>query len=206
VPRASLGFKLAAIAVAAFVIGGVAAIAIIPGLGERLGGARTVTTGKALVGGPFSLIDHTGRRVTDRDYLGRYMLVYFGFTYCPDICPTGLQVIGAALDQIGNKADRITPVFITIDPERDTPEKLADYVRAFHPRMVGLTGSPEEIRSVSKGYRVYAKKVSDPRYPGDYTMDHTSIMYLMGPDGQFITHFTHATAVDVLASRLSKLN
>ncbi len=204
--RASLGIKLAAIAVAAFVIGGLAAIAIIPGLGERLGAARSVTTGKALVGGPFSLVDQTSRPVTDRDYLGRYMLVYFGFTQCPDICPTGLQVIGAALDQIGSKADRITPMFITIDPERDTPAKLAEYVRAFHPRMVGLTGSAEEIHAVAKAYRVYYKKVPDARFPGDYTMDHTSIMYLMGPDGQFIAHFTHATAVDVLAARLSKLN
>ena len=204
--QTSMKVKLAAAAVAAFAVGGIAAVALVPGLGQRLAPQMVTTTGKALVGGPFSLVDHTGRRVTDQDFRGRYMLVFFGFTNCPDICPTGLQVATAALESIGTKADRVTPVFVTVDPKRDTPEKLADYVGSFHPRLVGLTGTEDEIQAAAKAYRVYFKKVADGAGPDDYTMDHTSIMYLMGPDGSFISHFTHATPVDTLASRLSKLD
>ena len=203
--RTFSGAKLAAVAVAAFVIGGIAALALIPGLGQRLAPGVVTTTGKALVGGPFNLVDHTGRRVTDADFRGRYMLVFFGFISCPDVCPTGLQVTSAALEQIGTKAERITPVFVSVDPERDTPAKLAEYVGSFHPRLVGLTGSIEEIQAVAKAYRVYFKKVSNGPGAEDYTMDHTSIIYLMGPDGAFVSHFTHATPIDTLASRLSKL-
>lgn len=198
------GFVL--LAAAAFLIGGVAAVLLDSGLRNRLaGGAAITTTGTALVGGPFTLVDQTGRTVTDQDYRGRYLLVFFGFTNCPDVCPTGLQTISAALDQIGSKAERMTPILITIDPERDRPEVLADYVKAFHPRMIGLTGTAEQIQSAAKAYRVYYKKVPTGT-AGDYTMDHTSIIYLMGPDGAFITHFTAGTPSDALAARLAKLN
>ena len=130
------------------------------------------------------------------------MLVYFGFTYCPDICPAGLQVITAALDQLGPKADRVTPLFVTVDPERDTPEQLKRYVDSFHKNVVGLTGSAEDITKVAKAYRVYYRKVQDPAL-SDYTMDHTSFMYLMDGDGAYITHFSHAVAPEKLAARLA---
>jgi protein SCO1/2 len=157
------------------------------------------------VGGPFSLIDHTGKRVTDQDFRGRTMLVFFGFTYCPDVCPSGLQVISAALDKLGPKAEQITPVLITIDPERDTPEQLAMYVKSFHPRLVGLTGTPAEVEAVAKAYRVYYKRVADAKSTAGYTMDHSAIIYVMGPDGAFRTHFTYAISVDAMADRLGKL-
>ncbi|KAB2911702.1 MAG: SCO family protein [Hyphomicrobiaceae bacterium] len=198
--------RLLLLVVAGFVLGGLAALAILPVARERLLPAVTVkTSGQALVGGPFTLTDHTGKRVTDQDFRGRYLLVYFGFTFCPDVCPAGLQVITAALDKLGAKAERITPVFVTVDPERDTPEQMASYVKSFHPRLVGLSGSQAEIDAVAKAYRVYFKKVTDPKSSAGYTMDHSAIMYLMGPDGAFRTHFTHTISVDVLAERLDKL-
>jgi len=179
---------------------------VIPGALDRvLAPAQVMSVGKAAVGGPFTLTDHTGRRVTDKDFRGQYMLVYFGFTFCPDVCPSGLQAISATLDQLGPKAEKITPVFISVDPERDTPEQLALYVSSFHPRLVGLTGSPEEIQSVAKAYRVYYNKVKDEKSTAEYTIDHTSIIYLMDPKGEFVTHFTHATPVATMAEKLEKV-
>ncbi len=168
------------------------------------GSYNAPATGKALVGGPFSLVDQTGKRVTDQDFRGRYMLIYFGYTFCPDVCPASLQVISSALDQLGPDAGRITPIFITMDPARDTPAKMAEYVRSFHPRLVGLTGSPSEIASVLKAYRVYAKKVPDEKDPTVYTMDHSSIVYLMGPDGDLVTFVADSTKVDGLVTQLRK--
>lgn len=187
------------------VLGGLLALLVVPGVRERVAGLGGISIGKATIGGPFTLVDHTGRRVTDRDFAGRHMLVFFGFTFCPDICPTALQVMAAALDKIGPKAERVTPVFITVDPERDTPEQLAQYVSSFHPRLVGLTGTPEEIAAVARAYRVYYRKTKDERSSAPYTMDHTSIVYLMDRRGEFITHFTHATPVDTIAARLEAL-
>ncbi|NJM54793.1 MAG: SCO family protein [Verrucomicrobiae bacterium] len=176
-----------------------------PSAGPVAGSSGTLsTTGKALIGGPFTLTDHTGKRVTNKDFLGRNILVFFGFTYCPDICPSGLAVLTAALDQLGAVADPVTPVFVTIDPERDTPEKMADYIKSFHPRFVGLTGSKDEIAAAVKAYRVYAKKVPDERDPKAYTMDHSSIAYLMGPDGQFRAFFPDLTKPDPLAAEIRK--
>jgi cytochrome oxidase Cu insertion factor (SCO1/SenC/PrrC family) len=198
--------RLALYILAGFAIGGVAALAVLPEARQRLFPALTVkSVGQALVGGPFSLTDHTGKRVTDQDYRGRILVVFFGFTFCPDVCPTGLQVMSAALDKLGPKADQITPVFISIDPERDTPEQMALYVKSFHPRLVGLTGTPEEIEAVAKSYRVYYKRVSDPKSTAGYTMDHSAIIYVMGRDGAFLTHFTYAVSADAMAERLSKL-
>ena len=189
-----------------FVVGGVIALAVLPEARARLFPAATLKTmGQALVGGPFTLTDHTGRRVTDQDFRGRFMMVFFGFTFCPDVCPTALQVMAAALDKIGPKAEQITPVLITVDPERDTPEQMAMYVKSFHPRLVGLTGSPEEIAAVAKAYRVYFKRVADPKSSGGYTMDHSAIIYVMGPDGAFRTHFTYTVNADAMAERLTKL-
>ena len=197
--------RLTLFILAGFALGGVAALALFPAAREKLLPAVNVrSVGQAMIGGPFTLTDHTGKRVTDRDFRGRTMLVFFGFTFCPDVCPSGLQVMAAAIDKLGPKAESVTPIFITIDPERDTPAQLAAYVKSFHPRLVGLTGTPAEIEAAIKAYRVYAKKVPDPKSTAGYTMDHSTFIYVMGPDGAYRTHFTHATSVDAMAERLAK--
>jgi protein SCO1 len=197
--------RLFAVIGASLMLGVLAALVLVPGARERLFSAPSVATvGKAQVGGPFRLVDGSGKTVTDADFRGRFMLVYFGYTYCPDVCPAGLQVMAAALDKLGPKAEKITPIFITLDPERDTPAKIGEYVHSFHPRMVGLTGSLEEIAKVAKAYRVFWKKVSDDKNPGEYTVDHSSIIYLMDPKGEYVAHFTHATNVDQMAAKLAE--
>lgn len=196
--------RIVALVLLSFALGGLAAMALLPGGRERLF-SGVPSAGKALVGGPFSLVDHTGRRVTDKDFRGRYMLVFFGFTYCPDVCPSGLQVMAAALQKLGAKADRVTPILISVDPERDTPAQLADYVKSFDPRLVGLTGTREEVDAAAKAYRVYYKKVTDEKSTAGYTIDHTAIIYLMDPNGSYVTHFTHTIGVDALADRLGKV-
>jgi protein SCO1/2 len=135
------------------------------------------------LGGPFSLVDQTGRAVTERDYAGGWMLVYFGYSFCPDVCPTELGTMAAAIDALGLAADRVTPVFITVDPQRDTPAALADYVARFHPRMQGLTGTPEQVADAARRYRVYYAKAQRPDMT-DYLMDHSSFIYLVGPDAK----------------------
>lgn len=199
--------RLLALVAAGFIGGALVGLAVLPGALDRLRAPTQVMSsiGKAAVGGPFTLTDHTGRRVSDRDFRGQYILVYFGFTFCPDVCPSGLQVMAAALDQLGPKAEKITPIFISVDPERDTPEQLAQYVPSFHPRLVGLTGTPDEIQDVTKAYRVYYRKVKDEKSTAEYTIDHTSIIYLMSPDGEFIAHFTHATPASAMAEKLEKV-
>ena len=168
------------------------------------GGTRGGTqTGTALIGGPFSLTDHTGRPVTQADYQGRYMLVYFGFTFCPDVCPTELQVMATALDRLGAKADEVQPLFVTIDPERDTVTQMADYVAQFHPRLMGLTGTPEQVAGAARAYRVYFAKAPDKDGGDYYTMDHSSFVYLMGPDGKFLEAFAHGTAPDKMAETIA---
>jgi len=157
------------------------------------------TTGTALVGGPFKLTGHDGKAISDEQYRSKYMLVFFGYTFCPDVCPAGLQVMTSALEELGSEADNIQPIFITVDPERDTVEVMASYVENFHPRMIGLTGTPQEIANVAKAYRVYYKKAGDD---ADYLMDHSSILYLMGPKGEFVKHFTYGTDPAVLAKEI----
>ena len=161
-------------------------------------------SGKALIGGPFTLTDETGKRVTEKDFLGHPMLIFFGYTHCPDICPSSLQVISAAIDKLGPKGRTITPVFISLDSERDTPEKLAPYVKSFHPRLVGLSGTAAETAAAAAAYRVFFQKISDPKTPADYTFDHAAITYLMGADGNFITHIAHTTDVDEVVSIIDK--
>jgi len=168
------------------------------------GQIQTATsTGTALVGGPFTLTDQDGRKVTEKHFLGKYMLVFFGYTYCPDVCPTELQVMAAALDSMGAKADLIQPVFVSVDPERDTPELLKQYVENFHPRLMGLTGTPDEIASVAKTYRVFFSKVENST-PDAYLMDHSTIMYLMDPQGRFLKHFTYTNDAEGLAKALNQ--
>ena len=196
--------RLIAWTACALAAGALLALALVPGARDRLL-PKDLSVGRALVGGPFQLVDHTGKPVTDKDFRGRYMLVMFGFTFCPDICPSGLQVLSAALDRIGRKADKVVPIFISVDPERDTPKALADYVVSFHPRLVGLTGTPEQVDKAAKAYRVYYKKVRDEASSAPYTIDHSALIYLMGPDGAYVAHFSHTTGVEAMAERLAKL-
>ena len=164
---------------------------------------RQVETSAAAVGGPFRLTDHTGKAVTDADFRGRHLLIYFGYTFCPDVCPTELSAMAAAMDKLGPAAERVQPLFISVDPERDTVAHLAGYVPLFHPRLVGLTGTPEQVAEVARAYRVYAKKA-----PGGtdeaYLMDHSSFVYLMGPDGKFIAVFPGGTSAEKMAEDIKK--
>lgn len=162
------------------------------------------TSGKALIGGSFELINHDGKTVTDKTYRGKYMLVYFGYTFCPDVCPTELQVMTGALEQLGDKAKNIQPIFVSIDPQRDTPQVMKDYVANFYPGMIGLTGSSEQISKAAKLYRVYYAKASEKdAEPDEYSMDHSSIVYLMGPDGSFVKHFSYGTDSSKLAEGIA---
>ncbi|WP_245452807.1 SCO family protein [Bradyrhizobium sp. C9] len=148
------------------------------------------------VGGPFALTDQAGHARTDTEFRGKLMLVYFGFTYCPDVCPTDLQAIGLALDKLGPDGDQVQPIFITVDPARDTAAHLAEYVPLFHPRLIGLTGSDDAIRKVADAYKVYYARV--PLKDGDYTVDHTAYIYLMDRDGNYLGFFPPGTSADRL--------
>jgi protein SCO1/2 len=155
------------------------------------------------IGGPFTLVDHNGKTITEREFRGKFMLIYFGFTYCPDVCPTSLTAIAQALDMLGDGAEKIAPLFVTVDPERDTPEQMKMYVGHFHPRLIGLTGSPEQISKMARTYRVYYAKVEEGDEGGDdYLMDHTAITYLMGPDGKFRAFFGHDATPEEMAKRI----
>jgi protein SCO1/2 len=159
--------------------------------------------GAALVGGPFELVDHTGRSVTQAAYAGDYLLVFFGFTFCPHICPMTLGRISVALDALGEGVERVRPLFISVDPERDTPEVLAAYVEAFHPRIAGLTGSAEQIKAVAKAYRVFYRRVEEEGAGAeDYMMDHSTIVYLMGPNGRYLRHFSNGTNPETMAASI----
>src|SRR5262245_51627757 len=137
------------------------------------------------IGGPFTLTDQHGRRRTDADFRGRLMLVYFGFTYCPDICPTDLQAMSLAIDRLGAAGEAVQPLFITVDPERDTPEHLADYVTMFHPRLIALTGDAAAIREAARAFRVYYAKAPTAD-GGDYTVDHSGFIYLLDGAGKYV--------------------
>jgi len=159
----------------------------------------------AAIGGPYALVDHDGRSRTDADFRGGYALIYFGYTYCPDVCPTALSDMIVAIDELGPLGARIQPIFITIDPARDTPDRLKTYVPKFHPRLVGLSGSLAQITAVAKAYRVYFAKSKGPTAVEDYLMDHSSIIFLMDPDGRYVIHFNHGTGPEKMAERLREL-
>jgi protein SCO1/2 len=168
-------------------------------------GAQVSSVGMPEIGGPFSLVNQDGKSVSQADFTGRYMLIYFGYTYCPDVCPTALSAMGNALDILGSKGDIITPVFITVDPERDDANALKMYVEHFHPRLVGLTGSPDQVKAAAKAYKAYFAKVGDGYNDGTYAMDHSSITYLMGPDGKFVTHFGHGVDGEQMARKIAEI-
>ena len=160
--------------------------------------------GPVPIGGPFTLTDQTGKRVTAEDFRGRFMLVYFGYTFCPDICPLGLQTIAQAYDELPPELqDRVVPVFITVDPARDTVEVVRDYVQLFHPRLVGLTGSEAEIGGTLRAWRVYARKAEAKG--GAYLVDHSTFTYLMDREGRYLAHFGHGTTPEEMAKRLAEL-
>ena len=161
--------------------------------------------GGLTVGGPFSLTDGDGKAVTDKTWRGKYVLVYFGYTFCPDVCPATLNNVADALDKLGSKADRLQPLFITVDPRRDTAAVVKQYAAAFGPRMVGLTGTAEQITAVAKAYRVYYAEHRTGTGPDDYSMDHSSVLYLMGPDGQFVAPVRADQTGSEIAAALAKL-
>ena len=156
----------------------------------------------AAIGGPFELVDQNGRTVTERDLKGRPFLVFFGFTRCPDICPTTLFEVSEIMRALGKDADRVGALFITVDPERDTPAALKDYLSSFDPHLAGLTGEPAAVAAVAKAYRVYFKKV--PLDQGGYTMDHTAIVYLMDKDGRFVSPFNMKRTTEAAAADLRR--
>ncbi len=157
------------------------------------------------IGGPFTLKDGNGQTVTDKDFRGKYVLVYFGYTFCPDVCPTTLNAVADAMDKLGPAASHIQPLFITVDPKRDTPAVVKQYAAAFGPRIEGLTGTPEEIAEVAKEYRVYYAEHRTGDGPNDYSMDHSSVLYLMGPNGDFVAPVRADQSGEEIAVNLKKL-
>ena len=163
------------------------------------------TSGKALIGGPFTLVDQTGKTVTDQDFRGRYMLVFFGFTHCPDICPAELQVMSAALDALGPKADSVVPIFITLDPERDTPAADGRLRQEFRPALrrshrLCQSRSPQPPRLIGWPFRNFSKT----RRSSDYSIDHSALVYLMGKNGEYITHFAYGTPASQMTETLRR--
>ena len=154
-------------------------------------------------GGPFALIDHSGQAVSDGDFRGQIVLMVFGYTFCPDVCPTTLSRVAEALDLLDRGADQVQPLFVTIDPQRDSPDVLAAYVKAFHPRMVGLTGTADQVREITGNYRVYhAKAGADD---SDYLMDHSAFIYLIGADGRLLTYLRHDATPEAIAAVIEPL-
>ena len=198
-----LRWLAAALIVAALAIATVVGVQVFMPSGDP---SSSDQQGVVSIGGPFTLTDQTGKRVTDADFRGRFMLVYFGYTFCPDVCPLGLQTIAAALDELpADVQDQVVPLFITVDPERDTVPVMRDYVAAFHPRLVGLTGTEDEVTAAVRAYRVYASRSATPAGDDGYLVDHSTFTYLMDRQGAYLTHFGHDTTPDEMAKRIKEL-
>lgn len=163
---------------------------------------RQVPVATEAIGGPFALVAGDGRVVTDATYRGRWLLMFFGYTHCPDVCPMAMSEISRALDALGPLAQRVQPLFISVDPERDTPAALREFFQALDPRIEGLSGSPAQIADAARAYRVFYRRVGDGP---DYTVDHSAVIYAMDPDGVFATHFTHETPGERIAERMRAL-
>jgi protein SCO1/2 len=193
--------KSIAIAAAAILLTGLSATAYytLTGSSQHQCSGSTIAGGKAAIGGPFELVDHTGVTVTDKDVITGPTLVYFGFTYCPDVCPLDTARNAEAIDLLDAMGHDVKPVFISIDPARDTPPVLADFVEVLHPKMVGLTGTPEQVKAASKAYKTYYRKNGEGE---DYLMDHSTFSYLMGPDGLW-EFFRREVPADEMAETVS---
>jgi protein SCO1/2 len=184
---------------------GVAAVILLigltaSGLYSLVGPARAPTS----IGGPFTLVDSSGHTVTSTSWHGKYLLVYFGYTFCPDVCPTTLTTLAAALDRLGPTADRVQPLFITVDPRRDTQAVLAGYTAAFSPRLLGLTGTKDQIAQVTAEYRVYFAKHKTGPGENDYVMDHSSVFYLIAPNGKIVSILSADQQAAAMAAQLSQ--
>jgi protein SCO1 len=166
-----------------------------------IGGPRAISTASA-IGGPFQLVDQNGSAVSDKSLPGKPTIIFFGFTHCPDVCPTALFEMSEVLKAMGPDASRVNAFFVSVDPERDTPQVMKDYLGSFDPSLKGLTGSPEAVAEIISGYRVYAKKV--PLKDGDYTMDHTALIYLMDKTGRFVAPFNLKRRPEEAAADLKK--
>jgi protein SCO1/2 len=153
----------------------------------------------------FELVDHNGDRVTNDTYLGRHALIFFGFTNCKQVCPRALTKLSAVLDELGPEASDIVPLYVTVDPERDSPAVMKAFLAEHFPRFTGLTGSPEEIEQAKAQFRVFAQRKADPDDPEGYVVPHSAITYVLGPSGRFVTHFTDATEPSVMTERLREL-
>ncbi|MBK5960963.1 copper-binding protein [Rhodoplanes elegans] len=197
---ASRASRLALLA-GAFSIGLLLCLGLVLVATGRLGGGSQVATAAA-VGGPFRLVDQDGKPISDTDFRGKPFLMFFGFTHCPDVCPTALFEASELLRALGPDASRTAVLFVSVDPERDTPAVLKDYLSSFEPGLRGVTGTPEEIAAVAKAFRVYYRKV--PLEAGDYTMDHTAIVYLMDKQGKFVAPFNIKRAPEDAAADLKK--
>lgn len=185
------------------ILAGLAALVVVALVGIVPRFLEEAPTGPA-IGGPFTLIDQNGRTVTDKDFQGKVMLIYFGYTFCPDVCPTTLGNVAQAYDMLTPaEQQQVVPIFITVDPERDTVDQLAQYVDAFSPAFVGLTGSPDQMAPVLREFRVYARKVESQ--DANYSVDHSSILYVMGKKGKYATHFTGEASPKEIAAGLKKL-
>ena len=187
----------------------IAGLAAVPGVyiwWHQITPEAATATGTASIGGPFTLTNHHGARVSEMALQGHLSLIYFGYASCPDVCPTELQTLGAALDLLAaSDAEKIQDVqgfLITVDPARDTVAALADYMANFHPRLAALTGSPEEIAAAAKAYRVYYSKAEAQSDPQSYLMDHSNIIYLMGREGEFLAHFGMDASAEQIAAKL----
>ncbi len=178
-------------------------------LTERLTEPKTISgegvvVAPAGIGGPFKLTSDAGKPVTEKIFAGKHALVYFGYSFCPDVCPLGLQTMAKGIDKLGADANKVVPVFVSVDPARDTPDQLAQYVDLFHPKMVGLTGTPEEVKAAAKQFRVYYALHND-KDPENYLVDHSSFTYLMGPDWKIVAVFRHDATAENITNVLKKV-
>jgi protein SCO1/2 len=200
-PAGSSRFAIVALVFAAILILAAGALLLFAMRENPKGAAGTMLA--SAIGGSFQLVDQNGKPVSDADLKGKWQLLFFGYTHCPDACPTALNEIALALDRLGEKRDKVEVVFITVDPERDTPEVLKNYVQSFDAGIIALTGSPEQVAQAAKAYRVYYAK--HPRSDRGYDMDHSAVIYVMDPQGRFTATFTPDSTADAIAERLQKL-
>jgi cytochrome oxidase Cu insertion factor (SCO1/SenC/PrrC family) len=198
--------------IAAFIVAAMVLILFLYWPRERVSLVQTMrppAASTAAIGGPFTLTDTKGNTVTEATLLGHVSLIYFGFTFCPDICPVALENITKAIEMAGEAGDDVLPVFITVDPERDTTEAMAAYIAHFHPRFIGLRGTSEQTQEAVRSYRAFAKRSETIGPPdkagGDYVMDHTGYTYLMGKDGKYITHFSMNAGLPEISQRLKQV-